>query len=165
MALAVLGLDRNCSIADVRLARRGLARSLHPDVGGRNDDMVRLNRAVDVVIAHLRSSAVPEAPTSREPEGWMVDRPSFTVDVLPVEAFEWLVFAARILGDLVDEEPPYALEVLIDGRPENWCRLEVVPDAGSSTVSIIADMSDPTDLVTLWVMTINEVASGDETGR
>lgn len=165
MALTVLGLARNCSIADVHLARRRLARAMHPDVGGRNDDMVRLNRAVDVVIAHLRSSTEPDLPTAREPEHWMVDRPSFTVDVLPVEAFEWLVFAARILGDLVDEEPPYALEVLIDGHPEKWCRLEVVPDAGSSTVSIIADMSEPTDLVTLWVTTINDVATVDESGQ
>ena len=155
-ALRVLGLDRTASIEDVLAARRTLARTLHPDVGGRGDDMVRVNQAVDVALAHLES-ARPEAPSSIGSRRWMIDRPSFVIDVLPVDAFEWLLLAARVLGEVVDDDPPYALEVLLDSRVDRWCRLEVVPDAGSSTVSIVAENVEPEDLVALWVNTINEL--------
>lgn len=163
-ALHLLGLDRTASIDDVLVARRTLARSLHPDVGGRGDDMVRVNQAVEIAIEYLQSAppvSVNE-PTSMRADSfgsrrWVVDRPSFVIDVLPVEAFEWLLLAARVLGEVVDDDPPYALEVLLDSRVDRWCRLEVVPDAGSSTVSIMAENVEPDDVVRRWVNTINEL--------
>ena len=168
-ALRLLGLDETASVDAVHAARRRLARTLHPDVGGDADDMVRLNTAVQVAIAVLSLERVAphEVPasspvSSRAHEGygarrWLIDRPSFVIDVLPAEAFEWLLLAARVLGEIVDDDPPYALEVLLDSRVDRWCRLEVVPDAGSSTVSIVVENVDPEDLVALWVNTINEL--------
>ena len=163
-ALRVLGLDRSASIEDVLAARRSLARTLHPDVGGHGDDMVRVNRAVEIAIEYLQSapSVVVNEQTSMRADSfgsrrWVVDRPSFVIDVLPVDAFEWLLLAARVLGEVVDDDPPYALEVLLDSRVDRWCRLEVVPDAGSSTVSIVAENVEPDELVSRWVNTINEL--------
>lgn len=174
-ALRVLGLDRSASIEDVLAARRTLARTLHPDVGGHGDDMVRVNQAVEIVVTHLQgpSSIHTSAATSAAASGrststhpgsfgsrrWVIDRPSFVIDVLPVDAFEWLLLAARVLGEVVDDDPPYALEVLLDSRVDRWCRLEVVPDAGSSTVSIVAENVEPDELVSLWVNTINELTA------
>lgn len=156
-AFRLLGLDASASLHDVFAARRSLARTFHPDVGGHDDDMARLNRAVEILIDHLENSSKPDV--SSRSSRWFVDRPSFVIDVLPVEAFEWLLLAARVLGEVVDDDPPYSLDVLIDSRVDRWCRLEVVPDAGSSTVSIVAENVEPTDLVSLWVGTINELAS------
>lgn len=172
-ALRVLGLDRTATIEDVLAARRALARTMHPDVGGDGDDMVRVNRAVEVVVAHLQGSSTVDSSvtpssadtgrsTSTRPGSfgsrrWVIDRPSFVIDVLPVDAFEWLLLAARVLGEVVDDDPPYALEVLLDSRVDRWCRLEVVPDAGSSTISIVAENVEPEELVSLWVNTINEL--------
>ncbi len=168
-ALRLLGLDETASIDDVHAARRHLALRFHPDVGGDTQDMVRVNRAVEVVIAGLNAglndpplttptTAMPTRVSDRvDPRRWRVDRPSFVIDVLPVEAFEWLLLAARVLGEVVDDDPPYALDVLLDSRVDRWCRLEIVPDAGSSTVSIVVENVDPEDLVALWVNTINEL--------
>ena len=40
------------------------------------------------------------------------------------------------LGDLIDDDPPYALEVAMVQPFQGWCRLDLVPDAGASTVSL-----------------------------
>lgn len=168
-ALRLLEFDEtvdvgSVSVESVRAARRRVALRRHPDVGGRHDEMTRINVAFDTVIAHVtaRSSSETVVAGSRptvDVERWFVDRPSFVMDVLPVEAFEWLLLAARVLGEVVDDDPPYVIEVLLESRPDHWCRLEIVPDAGSSTVSIVAENDDPTRLVALWVDTINELAT------
>jgi hypothetical protein len=64
------------------------------------------------------------------------DHPSFTVEALPAEAFEALLVVASWLGDLIDDDPPYGLEVALTEPIGGWCRLELVPDAGASTVSV-----------------------------
>ena len=64
------------------------------------------------------------------------DHPSFTVEALPAEAFEALLVVASWLGDLVDDDPPYGLEVALTEPMGGWCRLDLVPDAGASTVSV-----------------------------
>lgn len=175
-ALRLLGLDESATVDDVHAARRRLARSFHPDLGGVADDMVRVNVAVDIVLTRLRTFDPMSSPSSTAPatsntfpptkastggsyevRSWMVDRPSFVIDVLPVDAFEWIVLAARVLGEIVDDDPPYAVDVLLESRVDRWCRLEIVPDAGSSTVSIVAENVDPAELVELWVTTINEL--------
>ena len=103
--------------------------------------------------------------------GLRVDRPSFVVEALPVVAHEALLLAAGVLGRVCDDDPPYVIETSISvdestpglvafDRTEVWCRLELVPDAGSTTVSIIADI-DPELLVGLWCDAVNELGLPD----
>ena len=89
------------------------------------------------------------------------DCPSFTIDVLPVDAFETLLLAAASLdGDIADEEPPYVLEVVLRSPVAAWCRCEVVPEAGGSIVTLTSDVGD-TDMLErlrdLWIDAINEL--------
>ena len=154
---STLGLTRSATVDEVRRARRELAKSSHPDHGGDADRMQTINAAAaDALrLIELDRSSPPErdvrpgAGTAAEhgatpardrqvadPEGRWFDRPSFTVEALPVEAYEGLLLAAAALGDVVDDEPPYELTVSMGPPIECWCRLDVVPDAGASTVSL-----------------------------
>ena len=183
-ALEILGISSVAVPDDVRTARRQAARTQHPDAGGDTERMSLINQAADLLLDELvagSSSAVDDSSRSRwrderhgavgrwQRDDWSgveVDRPSFVIDVLPVDAFEWLVMAARVLGQVVDDDPPYCLEVLIDSRPDRWCRLDIVPDAGSSTISITTSGHDASDLVPLFVGAINELAdSGGLSGE
>ncbi len=117
--------------------------------------MQALNIAFEACVAHLTKrrplpplagNGPPPAgngppPTSRQAwgrGGQFVDQdsPSFTVDALPAETFEALLVALSWIGELVDDDPPYRLECLLNEPEPCWCRLDVVPDAGGSTVSI-----------------------------
>ena len=40
------------------------------------------------------------------------------------------------MGQVLVDDPPYLLEVHLDEPFACWCRLDVVPDAGGSTVSL-----------------------------
>ena len=62
--------------------------------------------------------------------------PSFTVEALPVETFEALLVVASWIGEVLDDDPPYRLEVALGEPYECWCGLDLVPDAGASTVSL-----------------------------
>jgi hypothetical protein len=62
------------------------------------------------------------------------DEPSFTIDVLPVDAFAALERVAGELGEILAEDPPYVLEVLLQQPAPCWCRLELLPEAGATTV-------------------------------
>lgn len=64
------------------------------------------------------------------------DAPSFTVDALPAETFEALLVVLSWIGEVLDDDPPYLLECHLQDPGPCWCRLEVVPDAGGSTVSL-----------------------------
>jgi hypothetical protein len=155
--LEVLGLGADASIEDVQEARRRLAKSLHPDVGGDAARMQAVNAAADAALARL-GAATATGPTTAStvdptssaaassgndpmaaPSGWwgaQHDAPSFTVEALPVETFEALLVVASWLGEVVDDDPPYVLELRLHDPGPCWCRLEVVPDAGASTVSV-----------------------------
>ena len=77
---------------------------------------------------------------------------------MPAVAYEVLLLAAKVLGDISSDEPPYLLEVQLEDPPMTWCRLEIVPDAGSSTISFILDKdTDAQEIRDLWVATINEI--------
>jgi hypothetical protein len=129
---AVLGVSPDSSPEEVRSARRRLAAEFHPDHGGDTVRMGEINAAFDVVIAQLADRSLPQ-PRHR---GVQHDAPSFTIDRLPVEAFEALLVVTSWMGEMLVDDPPYVLEVhLIEPAP-CWCRLDLVPDAGGSTVTL-----------------------------
>ena len=155
---ALLGIEPDVGDEEVSAARRRAAWTVHPDRGGSTEAMTAVNNAF-VAIMQARRATVP--PPSRAVVAH--DVPSFTIDVLPVDAFEYLVLAAQSLGEVVDSDPPYLLEVIL--RPSDgdvWCRLEVVPDAGSSTVSLWCDTTASFDAEScrdLWVLAINDLVT------
>ncbi len=167
---AALGLTRSATLDEVRSARRRLAFDVHPDRGGDQVAMQRVNAAFEAAVAHLtgrRPLADPRAPDAdpappvqqrrarREPPPvqWgrqrhrvEQDAPSFTVDALPVETFEALLVVASWIGEVLDDDPPYVLECHLHEPAPCWCRLDLVPDAGGSTVSITVTTPAGTDL-------------------
>jgi hypothetical protein len=136
--------------------------------------MQAVNEAADRALTHLEESPVvvdaspAPAPSRREPvdgswSGAARDIPSFTVEALPVETFEGLLVAASWIGEVLDDDPPYHLDVHLHAPLRCWCRLDVVPDAGASTVSLTVagfDGAPPPDIIAvrdLWVASLNEV--------
>lgn len=178
---AILGLTLDASREDIVEARRRLARALHPDVGGSHVEMARVNEAFRILlevraerstdeVAHGKASLLDEvdvgtsgvvASPRRRPGRVFRDAPSFVVNVLPVEAFEVLLVAAANLGEVVDEDPPCLLEVLVRDPGPLWCRFELFPDAGSTTVSLTCDVEpgykvySVEEIRDLWITTIN----------
>jgi hypothetical protein len=152
----VLHLGQDASADDVRQARHRLAKELHPDVGGSSEAMQRVNAAAETALRLIRSRVdgagsrvgpdrrrPTQRPAGRSPSAGRLarDHPSFTIEALPAEAFEALLIVANVLGQVVDDDPPYHLEALLDDPGAIWCRVEVVPDGGGSTVSltVVAD--------------------------
>jgi hypothetical protein len=178
-AFAVLGLEATATLAEVREARRRLAFELHPDHGGDVGSMQRLNAAFAACVAHVTNRRPLPAPTSapQPPPGSQAraptrqrgpaprrlhveqDAPSFTIDALPAEAFEALLVVASWIGEVIDDDPPYVLECQLDLPVRCWCRLELVPDAGGSTVSLtVGSMVAPVSaemVRDVWVEQLN----------
>ena len=177
----VLGLAASAGADDVIEARRRLAKSAHPDTGGTLAEMQRINAAAEQALAMLggdlgstslpRTPSPPSSSSSRQDVGpppspdrrLRHDHPSFTVEALPVEAFEGLLIVASWLGEVISDDPPYGLEVALIDPIRGWCRLELVPDAGASTVSL-ALASEPgypppdiDDVRNLWVDGLNQL--------
>ncbi|MGZ6993314.1 MAG: J domain-containing protein [Ilumatobacteraceae bacterium] len=156
---AVLGVSPEATPDEVRSARRRLAAKFHPDHGGDAARMGEINAAFDVVIAELTTRAVP-VPLHL---GVQHDAPSFTIDCLPVEAFEALLVVTSWMGELLVDDPPYVLEVHLTDPGPCWCRLDLVPDAGASTVTLtVAPVGgDPVpDVETVrdaWVANLNRL--------
>jgi hypothetical protein len=153
----VLGLPADATAADVQRARRRLAKQHHPDVGGDEDHMRRLNAAVAGALQRLaeqsgagrRSSSAtppvhdrsrPTAPgpvaASRDGRSVLHDAASFTIEALPAESFEALLVVTTWIGETLVDDPPYLLEAHLYEPVECWCRLDLVPDAGSCTVGL-----------------------------
>lgn len=160
----LLGVEPSVEDAEVISARRRAALRFHPDRGGSDRAMARLNEAFSNIMNERR--AIGGESESRLHDGASLDHdaPSFTISVLPVEAFEYLLVAAQDVGDVVDSDPPYMLEVLMrsNGMKDQWCRLELVPDAGSSTISLICEVGlggvrDAESCRDLWVDAVNNV--------
>lgn len=179
--LDTLGLGPDATADDIRAARRRLAKSHHPDQGGDAGDMQRINEAADAALQDLADvAATPPAPSEhppstsspsrspssspQEPSGGVArDVPSFTVEALPVETFEAMLVVATWLGEVLDDEPPYRLDTYLHEPFDCWCRLDVVPDAGASTVSITiagvggAPTPDVLAVRDAWVANLNAV--------
>jgi hypothetical protein len=178
---AILGVTHEASRDDIVAARRRLARSLHPDAGGSHVEMARVNEAFRILLAVRAERSTDEVAHGKvshahdvddgtsvdvesrrhRPERIFRDAPSFVVNALPVEAFEVLLVAAANLGEVVDEDPPYLLEVLVRDPGPLWCRFELFPDAGSTTVSLSCDVEpgyrvySVEEIRDLWITTIN----------
>lgn len=150
---SILGVSTDATADEIRSARRNLARAHHPDAGGDAAEMQRINAAAASALRMLHSDDDGTATATADAAGHDTDRdgradpgpdwsgptrdaPSFTVEALPVEAFEALLLAAAELGDVADDDPPYELRTLLDPPLACWCQLDVVPDAGASTVSV-----------------------------
>ena len=89
------------------------------------------------------------------------DAPSFTIDTLPAEAFEALLVVTSWMGEVLVDDPPSLLEVHLTDPAPCWCRLDLVPDAGGSTVTLtVASIGgdpapDVEDVRDLWVANLN----------
>ena len=141
----MLGLDRaEATAGSVRQARRGLAKLHHPDVvagGGGGaaavaDASARLtlvNRATDLALADL--AARPEAPAP-PPAGDDAADAAFSIDLLPVEAFELVLLAFSAIGDPKVVDEPYLLEGQVDDPYLGAARVELAPEAGGSIVTV-----------------------------
>ena len=180
----VLGLPTTATLDEVRAARRRLARTAHPDAGGDEGRMREINQAFDQAVRRIlgrpdRSDPpappAPAPPTSRPgptpgPRPRVVgvgpwvqhDEPSFTIDVLPVDAFAALERVAGDLGEILAEDPPYLLEVLLQEPAPCWCRLELLPEAGATTVMMtvagIQHQRPPyvEDVRDTWIAALNQ---------
>ena len=100
--------------------------------------MQQVNAAAAQALREL-SEATSQTNRTDETSDWVGgtrDVPSFTVEALPVEAFEALLVAAAELGEVDDDDPPYELRTLLGAPLHCWCQLDIVPDAGASTVSV-----------------------------
>jgi len=184
---AVLGLPSTAGADDLRLARRRLALAEHPDRGGSADRMQAINvayeEAMELVVARelqgpIADGAPPPAPppSPAPPEGpaeapWSEPRtggrprverddPSFVIEALPAEAYEALLVVASWIGEVLVDEPPYLLDVHLYEPGECWCRLELLPEAGASTVMLtVAGLEGVApaveDVRDLWVANLN----------
>ena len=139
LARGLLGLSVTYTEEEFRRARRRALLRAHPDHGGSREELARVEAAVSFLSTERTRQHDQPRESKRRDYTNSRDCPSFTIDALPVEAFEWLLLAAVELGDVVDDEPPYRLEVAMNPPSGQWVVLEVVPDAGSSTVSIMMD--------------------------
>ncbi len=179
---ATLGLGPDATRDDIRAARRRLAKAHHPDQGGDPVSMQTINEAADAALLAVVTTDVVEAPPDatthegvsasgarRAPgadghtSGVARDMPSFTVEALPVETFEAMLVVASWLGEVLDDDPPYQLDTYLYEPFDCWCRLDVVPDAGASTVSLAVagiDGAPTPDVIAVrdaWVSNLNAV--------
>jgi DnaJ domain len=168
---AVLGVDHNATLDEVRSARRRLAAQFHPDHGGDATKMGEINVAFDAVVYQLLHPAVsppaeapvPAPPPPRRYPGVQHDAPSFTIDTLPAEAFEALLIVTSWMGEVLVDDPPYVLEVHLTEPSPCWCRLDLVPDAGGSTVTLTVASIDRTpapdieQVRDLWITNLNRL--------
>lgn len=179
----VLGVDPLASPAELRTARRRRAKELHPDhAWGDAEAMRRLNRAFDAAMAMRaheaglgHQNARPDeqfgdqsaAPPRRATSRIVHDVASFTIEALPAEAFEALLVVTTWIGEVLVDDPPYQLDVVLEEPYACWCRLELLPDAGATTVSLtlagtaVAAPPDIDDVRDLWVANLNQLGRPD----
>ena len=138
----MLSVERGASADEIRRAWRERARTVHPDVGGTDAAMQELNEALHSALAYVDVVSIATVSTSPLLVRRERDVSSFTVDVLPAECFEALLIVAGISGAISHEEPPYQLEFSlhdsdVTGALNGWCRCDLVPEAGATTVSLL----------------------------
>lgn len=158
----LLKLRQPYSHKDIEAGQRALMKTAHPDAGGSHAAFIEVTRATQILLSKEGTS---KRTSDVSYDGSKSDHPSFTIDVLPVEAYEYIYVAANVLGQLADEDPPYSLQVLLNDPQHCWCLVTVVPESGGSIVSITVHNADDSQNRTfnleairdVWVRTINEV--------
>jgi len=178
----LLGVGPDADEAGLAVARRRRAWEVHPDRGGSVAEMQAVNAAYEQAVELLRQRAeeppvAPPQPAAPDPQPGsrprrrmaphyrtLRDDASFTIDALPAEAFEALVVVASWVGEVLVDDPPYVLEAFLTEPEPCWCRLDLVPDAGGSTVSLtVAGVEGPTpdvdDVRDVWVANLNRLGS------
>ncbi len=139
----VLGLERAAATAGtIRQARRQLAKLHHPDVvaggGGGTaavaDASARLTlvtRAAELALADLAAHPDPAPPPADDGAD-----AAFSIDLLPVDAFELVLLAFSAIGDPKVVDEPYLLEGQVDDPYLGAARVELAPEAGGSIVTV-----------------------------
>ena len=158
----LLEIRQPYSRTDIEARQRVLMKTAHPDAGGSHRAFIDVTRAAEIL---LNNRQIHKPTPDASYVGSKTDHPSFTIDVLPVEAYEYIYVAASVLGQVVDEDPPYSLQVLLNEPQHCWCLITVVPEAGGSIVSITVHNADDSrnrtfnieEIRDMWVSTINEV--------
>ena len=132
---SVLGVAPDASWAEIRAAYRRLAKELHPDTGGDPRRRAEVNGAFQQLRA---AEAAPVADPEPEPSpvATAVDELSFSIEQLPVDAFQSVLIVASFLGDpwVIDE--PYQLVARLDPPLSCRCMIEIAPEAGGSLVTL-----------------------------
>jgi hypothetical protein len=161
VALVLLGLRENFDDSELRRARRQALIANHPDHGGSREKLAAVESAYEV-LSNAKTNIPAAEPLLRVDDVIRLrrgsDLPSFTVEALPVEAYELLLMAAAELGEVADDDPPYRLEVRMTDPADTWVCLELVPDAGASTVSLVVESTQALDIEGVrdtWVEAIN----------
>ena len=167
----MLGVSDDASPAEIAVARRRLAQATHPDHGGDLDRMQALNAAYEEALRR-QSVAIPTpaaqpSPAPRQPprssQRVQQDSPSFVIDVAPELAHEALLVVASSIGEVVTSAAPYMIECLLDEPIRCWCRLDVVAESTSSSISLIVERYDEAlapdiDVVRdEWVRNLNQL--------
>lgn len=150
-SFTILGVTSDVDERTLRSAWKHKAARLHPDTGGSHEAMIRLNTALEVALAalHRNPSATVEGLGESQPRSTPGgpkryvgrDMSSFTIDALPVDAWQLLYMGACHCGPIVDEEEPYVLEFMLSDTSISslttvMCRCELVPEAGGTTVHL-----------------------------
>lgn len=130
----VLGVRSDASLAEIKAARRRLAKRLHPDRNG--DDGLAMREVNAAYTELLNRSPVPAVPVEAPPEA---NEASFAVDVLPAYAYRLVAVAAAQLGDVWIVDEPYEIEVLLYEPNGSGLTIELVPDGGGTTVTLVPD--------------------------
>lgn len=147
----VLGVDESATEQDLRQAWRHLAVRAHPDAGGSHEQMTQLNQALHLCLIQVRERAQQIEPIKKtlRPVRRRIaqEMSSFTVNVLPVECWHALEIVAATCGPTIAAEPPYLLEFFLQDSPlenaiQSWCRCDLVPEAGSTTVHVTVGSAD-----------------------
>lgn len=106
------------------------------------DEALRRQRS-----AHLRGvvpspSTQPREQPRLSSQRVQHDSPSFVIDVAPEHAHEALFVVASSIGEVVTSAAPHMIECLLDEPLRCWCRLDVVAEGTSSSISLIVERYD-----------------------
>jgi hypothetical protein len=169
-AFEILGVPSTATESEIRAAWKSLALVAHPDHGGSHSQMVRLNQALEQALKSQSVQFEDSRPSrrSRITRSFAArDVSSFTINSLPVDAFETLVIAAAHCGQITEDDPPYLIEFTLSdmslhGTRNLLCRCELMPEAGATTVHLALSVAGRVELESVrdaLIDIINEIDS------
>lgn len=138
--------------------------------------MQELNAAQQAALAALSApTPAPDTPrrqastnaAPRRPPGGAAgvrrDHPSFTIEALPAVAFEALLVAGGMIGRVIGDDPPYLLQANLGDPTACWSQLELMPDAGATTVALAVANTEPGPAIDIdlvrdrWIEALNQL--------